>query len=183
MSEDRPPAKVKDDDLGLMPEGGNPLVSGSGDPFVGEDEPKKRRTRSDAGKPRGPRRARASTLSKKISAAVAMFAAGVAIVEPFDSAVILHNADKLGNAWAPVVEQNPKIAAFFNSLEKGGVWGNAVFSSLSVALPILLHHVPDRLPSPIRVLAASLIPPQIHAQMASQAQAAANGFPSNGNGS
>lgn len=181
---DKPPAKVKDDDgLGLMPEGANPLVSG--DPFVPDDssEPRKRRTRSDAGKPRGPRGRRSNPLSKKISAAVAMVAAGVATVDPFDSAVILHNADKLGNAWAPVVEQNPKIAAFFNSLEKGGVWGNAVFSTLSVALPIMLHHMPDKLPPAVRALAASLIPPEIHARMASMAQAAANGVAPNGSAS
>lgn len=177
MADDIAPKAVKDDE-----QEANPFVSGDpSSPLVDEDGTKKRRrTRSDAGKPRGPRGGRrASSLAKKISSAVAMVAAGVATVDPFDSAIILHNADRLGNAWAPVVEQNPKIAAFFASLEKGGVWGNAVFSTMAVALPILLHHRPDILPTPLRAVAVSMIPQEVTAMMVNQA--AANGV-NNGTG-
>lgn len=172
MAEDKPPMKVKDD------EDVNPLVSGSaGNAFGVEDEPKTRKVRSDAGKPRGPRGSRRSgTLSKKISSAIAMVAAGVATVDPFDSAIILHNADRLGNAWAPVVEQNPRIKQFFESLEKGGVWGSAIFATMSVALPIVAHHMPHVLPPPLKMLAASMLPPDMLQKMAQtqQGHAAAN---------
>lgn len=179
---DKPPTKVKDDDAPM--ESTNPFITNV-DEGVDSSEPgeKKRRTRSDAGKPRGPRRGpRSSTLAKKISAAFAMVAAGVATVDAFDSQIILHNADRLGNAWAPVVEQNPKIKAFFDSLEKGGVWGNAIFSTLAVALPITLNHRADLLPAPLRAVAMSMIPPDIAARMVFNHPETNAAFHANGSG-
>lgn len=177
MSTDTAPMKLKDDEPLITPLD-NPFASAS--ESEGEPAPKTRKPRSDAGKPRGPRGARRKVtgLSKKIEAAIAMVAAGVATVDSFDSAIILHNAERLGNAWAPVVETNPKVAQFFASLEKGGVWGAAIMSTAAVLLPILLHHRPDVLPMPLKVVAVSQVPPEILAQMG----AAQNGSPMNPSG-
>lgn len=163
---DVPPMIVEDEE-------DNPLLTKTPDLDIpSEEAPRKRRKRSDAGQPRGPRgtRKRATTLAKKITSGVHLVAAGLSQIDTFDAAIVAHNAERLGNAWAPVVENNPRIAALFANLEKGGVWGAAILSSLSVALPILLHHRPDLLPPAAKAVAFSMIPPEIHAQMAQQAQ-------------
>lgn len=149
-------------------------TTGETDPLFDEgvpaQDPPPRKQRSDKGKPRGPRKKRSSPLARKISEAVAMAAAGVATIDEFDSAILLANADRLGKSWAPVVDSSPRVKQFFESLERGGVWGAAIMSTACVALPIVANHAPELLPPPLRALAVSLIPSEIRARMTVHAE-------------
>lgn len=152
----------------------NPFIVGDPSQTIGDDEPKPRKTRSDAGRPRGPRKGRKTALAGKITQAANMVAAGLAAVDMFDSLIVSHNAENIGKSWAPVVEQNPRVKQFFESLEKGGVWGAAIISAASVALPIIAHHMPGALPAPVQAIAHGLIPEAMREQMQGMSDASRN---------
>lgn len=119
-------------------------------------EPKRRKPRSDAGKPRGPRKKRSSKLAPQITRGLHLAAAALTAVDPYDAVVVAANAEKLGNAWGPVLERYPRVMQAIGNLEKGGVWGAAILTTASVALPILYHHNPQILPEPLRGMAAAM---------------------------
>lgn len=120
-----------------------------------------RRRRSDAGKPRGARRAAAGATAAKVLGPTAIrrrleelanLAGGLlSLVEPHDGAVILANAEPLARAWAPIAERHPRVRAALVGLESGGVYGAAAVATLTVLLPILAHH--RLLPAPAAQLA------------------------------
>lgn len=153
---DTPPGDVKPDD-------------------AAEREPKARKPRSDAGQPRGPRKRRTSKLAPNLSAAFHMAAAALVAIDPFDAVVIGANADKLANAWAPVIEKNPRLLAAIANLEKGGVWGAAILTTAGVVLPILAHHKPDILPEPLRGMASAMAMKYSGNGIATHAPAGGNG--------
>jgi hypothetical protein len=130
-----------------------------------QDGGRKRRRRSDAGKPRGPRKR--NKLAPQIARAFHLVSAALVAVDPYDALVIGSNADKLGAAWGPVLERYPRVMQAIASLEKGGAWGAAILTTAGVALPIIYHHRPTVLPEPLRGLAASMSE-QYHSVMRSQ---------------
>jgi len=130
-----------------------------------------RKRRSDAGKPRGPRsggtrrvtKARVTALAGKLSSGFNLVAAGLVSVDQYSALVVSQNAEKLGNAWAPVIAQNPRLVQVLDHLEKGGNLGAALLATGAVALPILVHHRPDWFPEHIRAVGRAM-GPQIPAQ-------------------
>jgi len=75
----------------------------------------------------------------------------ISLVEPYDGAVILQNAEPLARAWAPIAERHPRVRAALVGLESGGVYGAAAVATLTVLVPILAHH--RLLPAPAAQLA------------------------------
>lgn len=128
-----------------------------------------RKKRSDAGKPRGtttgsarrPSKAKIAALADKLAQGANLVAAGLMTVDPYSSTVVAHNAERLGNAWAPVIASNSRLARMINQLEQGGNIGAALLVTGSVALPILVHHRPQWFPSQVRAIGEAL-GPQAH---------------------
>lgn len=140
--------------------------AGDGGGILGKVRQRKRR--SDAGQPRGPRstsgprrsasKARVTSLAGRLASGVSLAAAGLATVDPYSAAVVGGNAEKLANAWAPVIANNPRIVAAINHLEKGGNIGAALLATGAVALPILVHHRPQWFPDHIRAVGRAMGP-------------------------
>jgi hypothetical protein len=86
-----------------------------------------------------------SRIQGRLKEAISTVAAFASLREPFDGSIIFNNADKLAEAYAPLIERDKRLLQFFAQLEKGGAYGAAITVTIGVAIPILIHHgkVPD----------------------------------------
>lgn len=145
------------------PTAGRPEDADTLNPGDVSEGTKRRKRRSDAGKPRGPRRSSrgVSAIAKKLSSGINLVAAVVSAVDVADGAIIGANADKLAQAWAPVINENQRALQILGQLEKGGHLGGAVLATGAVVLPILVRHRPDVFPPMVRAFALSLVPEEV----------------------
>lgn len=71
---------------------------------------------------------------------IATGAAFITMREPFDGTMIHANADKIADAYAPLIERNRRLQLMMMQLEKGGAYGAAITVTIGLAIPILIHH-------------------------------------------
>ncbi len=67
-------------------------------------------------------------------------AGALAIVDPFDGACIALNSRQVANAWGALAEQNERVRRLLEAALSGGAWGAALLATLTMLLPILVHH-------------------------------------------
>lgn len=89
----------------------------------------------------------AARIKTRLTEWLNLAAAGITMRDPFDGLVIGMNADKLAEAYAPLIERDKRLQQLFAQLEKGGAYGAAITVTIGVAIPILVHHgkLPDTL--------------------------------------
>lgn len=92
-------------------------------------------------------------LQRNLQQQLVMLGVGVAFFDPFDSKVIIQNAERGAKALANLAETNPKIRKMLESSVEGAGYLPVAMWATSIALPILAHHglirgVADPAPAP-----------------------------------
>ena len=84
--------------------------------------------------------------------------------------VLARNASPLAHAWDGLAQKNARVRLILETMVTGGAWGEAVFATLAVAVPIAQHHniYPPEWPNPWR-----LIPPSPEVMSAAEQERAA----------
>lgn len=134
--DDQPPGYDPEAPLGRFPEG-HPLAG----------QPRKRRPRGSGGAPKigspsGMQRdtAKRSNYAQKMTALHGIVGGALTVSSQADGAVILGHAEALGNAWADVAMQYPKVAEAIDKMAGGAVIGTLVMLYAQVTLQIMANH-------------------------------------------
>jgi hypothetical protein len=92
------------------------------------------------------------------------------------STLIGERAHLVADGWTKLAERNPAVRLVLVRATTGGAWGEALFASAGLAIPIMAHHglYPDYLPNPWAMVLAS---PEVAAEDARRmADSIANAF-------
>lgn len=95
----------------------------------------RKRSSTAKAKPSGAR-----SLERPLREIVEQIGGMLSIVEPFDGAVVSHNATRLAKALDGIAKDNPSVHRALSALTASGGWGGVMIAVGSIGLPIAAHH-------------------------------------------